>query len=143
MRYFLASFVRNLFAGLKTTLFLPVSRLAFRVDAAQVLVLFVFSALLDVGRDWIRTDSDRVFSWLGAGTEFYGAGVLLFLAAILALAYRQRGMLLRLPLIVLASLPLLQIALELPDVLRSFTMPSRSTLARMEAAAIDAERASP
>jgi len=124
VRYFFSSLGRNLLAGVKTTLFLPVSRLAFRVDAAQLLALFLFSALLDVARDWIRTDSDRVFSLLGAGTEFYGAGVLLFLAAILALAYRQRGMLLRLPLIVLAALPLLQIALELPDVLRAFALPS-------------------
>ena len=124
MRYFLASFARNLFAGLKTTLFLPVSRLAFRVDAAQLFALFIFSALLDVARDWMRTDADRVFSLLGAGTEFYGAGLLLFLAALLALAYRQRGMLMRLPLIVLAALPLLQVALELPDVLRSFAFPS-------------------
>ena len=124
MRYFLASFARNLFAGLKTTLFLPVSRLAFRVDAAQLFALFIFSALLDVARDWMRTGADRVFSLLGAGTEFYGAGLLLFLAALLALAYRQRGMLMRLPLIVLAALPLLQVALELPDVLRTFAFPS-------------------
>jgi hypothetical protein len=124
VRYFFSNLGRNLLAGIRTTLFLPVSRLAFRVDVAQLLALFVFSALLDVARDWFRTDSDRVFSLLGAGTEFYGAGVLLFLAAILALAYRQRGLLLRLPLIILAALPLLQIALEVPDVLRSFALPS-------------------
>ena len=115
MRYFFRSLGLNLLAGLKTALFRPVSRLSFRVDAAQLLALFAISALLDVARDWFRTGSDRVFSLLGAGTEFYGAGVLLFLAAILALAYRQRGMLLRLPLIILAALPPLQIALELPS----------------------------
>jgi peptidase C13-like protein len=122
--HFLASLGRNLVAGLRTALFLPVSRLGFRVDVAQILALFIFSALIDVVRDWLRTDSDRVFSLLGAGTEFYGAGVLLFLAAVLALAYRQRGMLLRLPLILLAALPLLQVALELPEVLRAFRIPS-------------------
>jgi hypothetical protein len=121
LRYFLSSLGRNLVAGLRTSFFLPVSRLAFRVDLAQVLALFVVSALLDLLRDWLRTDSDRVFSLLGAGTEFYGAGVLLFIAAILALAYRQRGLMLRLPLIALAALPSLQIALELPTLVRDAT----------------------
>jgi peptidase C13-like protein len=125
VRYFFRSLGRNLVAGLKTALFLPVSPLSFRVDAAQLLALFVVSALLDLGRDWLRTDPDRVFSLLGAGTEFYGAGVLLFLAAILALMYRQGGMLLRVPLIVLAALPLLQVALEVPEALRAFMFPSR------------------
>ena len=125
MRYFFASLGRNLVAGLRTALFLPVSRLSFRVDAAQLLALFIVSALIDVARDWLRTDADRVFSLLGAGTEFYGAGLLLFLAALLALLYRQRGMLLRLPLIALAALPILQIALELPEVLRDLMVPSR------------------
>jgi hypothetical protein len=121
LRYFLSSLGRNLVAGLRTSFFLPVSRLAFRVDLAQLLALFVISALLDLLRDWLRTDSDRLFSLLGAGTEFYGAGVLLFIAAILALAYRQRGMTLRLPLIALAAMPSLQIALELPALLRDAT----------------------
>ena len=124
MRYFFASLGRNLLAGLRTALFLPVPRLSFRVDAAQLLALFVVSALIDLGRDWLRTDSDRVFSLLGAGTEFYSGGFLLFLVAILALLYRQRGMLLRLLLIVLAASPILQIALELPGVLRALMAPS-------------------
>ncbi len=121
MRYFLSSLRRNLVAGLRTSFFQPVTGLAFRVDLAQLLALFVISALLDLLRDWLRTDSDRVFSLLGAGTEFYGAGVLLFIAAILALAYRQRGLMLRLPLIALAALPPLQIALELPALVRDVT----------------------
>ena len=72
LRYFFSSLGRNLVAGLRTSFFLPVSRLAFRVDLAQLVALFVISALLDLLRDWLRTDSDRVFSLLGAGTELYG-----------------------------------------------------------------------
>src|SRR5205085_12328890 len=121
VRYFLSNLGRNLVAGLRTSFFLPVSRLAFRVDLAQLVALFIVSALLDVVRDWLRTDSDRVFSLLGAGTEFYGAGVLLFIAAILALAYRQRGLMVRLPLLVLAALPILQIALEAPALVHDMT----------------------
>jgi len=124
MRYAAASLARNLVAGLRVALFLPVSRLAFRVDLTQLLLLFVVSALLDMARDALRVGPDRVFSLLGAGSEFFSAGVLLAIAALIALAFQQRRIALSLPVIVLASLPAVQVALELPSAL-AFALPPR------------------
>ena len=69
MRHALTSLTRNLVAGLRLALFLPVTRLAFRIDLAQLVLLFVFSALIDVGGDWLRAGDDREFSLLGFGTD--------------------------------------------------------------------------
>ena len=80
MRYALASLARNLAAGLRLSLFLPVTRLAFRIDLVQLLLLFVLSAAIDVAGDWLRTGPDRVFSLLGAGTELYSGALLLLVS---------------------------------------------------------------
>jgi hypothetical protein len=108
MRYALASFVRNLVAGLRLALFLPVTRLAFRIDLAQLLLLFVFSAAIDAGGDWFRTGPAREFSLLGAGTELYSGALLLLVSALLALAFRQRALALAVPVIALAAVPVAQ-----------------------------------
>ena len=73
-------------------LFLPVSRLAFRIDLAQVLLLFVVSALIDVARRLRCARGRRASSrFYGAGTELFSAALLLLIAAILALLFwRQR-----------------------------------------------------
>jgi Peptidase C13 family len=123
VRYILSNLVRNLVAGLRVAFFVPVTRFAFRIDLAQLVLLFLVSAAIDLGRDWLRTDSDRVFSLLGAGTEFFGAGLFLFIAAMLALLYRQRAMALSLAVITLAALPVLQVALELPSLPRTAGLP--------------------
>ena len=125
MRYALAALIRNLAAGLRVAFLLPVTRFAFRIDLLQLLLLFVFSATLDLARDALRTGPDRVFSLFGAGSEFFGAGVLLFIAALLALIYRQRALALALPVIVLASLPTVQVALELPLLFQALGWPAR------------------
>lgn len=108
MRHELANLVRNLGAGLRLALFLRVPRLAFRIDLAQLVLLFVVSALIDVGADWVRYGAAGEFSWFGLGNEFFGAGVLLLTAAALALAFRQRELALALPVLILAGFPLLQ-----------------------------------
>jgi hypothetical protein len=108
MRYAFASLARNLAAGLRLSLFLPVTRLAFRIDLAQLLLLFVFSAAIDVAGDWLRTEPGREFSLLGAGTELYSGALLLLVSAILALSFRQRILAFAIPVIVLASIPLAQ-----------------------------------
>jgi peptidase C13-like protein len=131
VRHILSDLVRNLVAGLRTAFFAPVTRLAFRVDLAQVVLLFVVSAAIDLGRDWLRTDSDRVFSLLGAGTEFFGAGLFLFIAAMLALLYRQRAMAMVLAVITLSALPVLQVALELPPLPQAAGLPSWFTTANI------------
>ncbi len=68
MRLAISSLYRNLLAGLRLSLFLPVTRLQFRIDLVQLLLLFVFSALIDVAGDWSRTVPPRELSLLGAGT---------------------------------------------------------------------------
>ena len=108
MRYALAALARNLVAGLRLSLFLPVTRLAFRIDLGQLLLLFVCSAAIDVAGDWLRTEPGRVFSLLGAGTELYSGALLLLVSAILALSFRQRMLALAIPVIVLAAIPLAQ-----------------------------------
>jgi len=125
LAYALNSLLRNLLAGLRVAFFLPVTRFAFRVDLVQMVLLFVVSAALDMARDALRAGPDRVFSLLGAGTEFFSAGVLLFIAALLALLFRQRSITMTLPLIVLASLPAVQVALELPFVFDVLDLPRR------------------
>ena len=109
MRYILASLVRNLVAGLRLALFMPVTRLAFRIDLAQLLLLFVLSAAIDVGGDWLRTGPAREFSLFGAGTELYSGALLLLVSAVLALVFRQRALALAVPVIALAAVPVTQV----------------------------------
>ncbi len=59
-------------------------------------------------------DDGREFSLLGAGTELYSGAALLLIAAVLALAFRQRTLALAIPVIVMAAVPIVQ-ARELPD----------------------------
>ncbi len=112
---------RNLVAGARLALFLPVSRLAFRIDIAQLLLLFVLSALLDVGVDWIRVEPDALFSWYGAGSEFIAAGMLLFCSAVLSLAFRQHALALAIPLLALAAYPVLQLVHALSGIVAPLT----------------------
>ena len=109
MRYTLASLLRNLVAGARLSLFMPVTRLAFRIDLPQLLLLFFFSAAIDVAGDWFRTGPARQFSLYGAGTELYTGGLLLLVSAVLALMFRQRTLALAIPAIVLASVPIAQV----------------------------------
>jgi hypothetical protein len=112
-----ANLFRNLGAGLRLVLFLPVSRLAFRIDLVQLLLLLAVSAALDFGVDWARYGTNGNFSLFGLGNEFFGAGVLLVSAALLALAFGQTALVLAVPVVVLAAFPLLQIVRAAPDLL--------------------------
>ncbi len=114
MRHPFANLFRNLAAGLRLASFRPVSRLAFRIDVAQLLLLLAVSAALDLGVDWIRYGADGYFSWFGLGNEIFGAGVLLLTAAVLALTFRETALWLALPVLVLAGFPLLQIFRVVP-----------------------------
>jgi len=117
LRHHAANFVRNLVGGLRLVLFMRVSPLGFRVDLVQLLLLLIFSALVDVGTDFARYGADGYFTWFGLGTEIFGAGLLLLTAAVLALAFSQREVLLALPVYVLAGFPLLQIVRIAPSAL--------------------------
>lgn len=107
--YALSNLLRNLRAGLRLATFLRIDRLAFRIDLPQVLLLFGVSALIDIVGDALRIDEPRMFSLLGAGSEFYAAALLLFTSAIIALINRQRDLALAIPVLALASLPAVQI----------------------------------
>jgi hypothetical protein len=109
MRHALADLLRNLRAGLRLAFFRPVERLAFRVDLPQVLLLFVLSALIDVAGDAWRIDGPRAFSLFGAGSELYSGALLLLTAALIALMNRQRDLALAIPVLVLASMPIVQV----------------------------------
>lgn len=107
----------NLEAGFRLAVFAPVRRLGFRIDVAQLLWLFALSALMDFISDWVRYGPDAYFSWYGAGNEIYSGGLLLLLSALLSVAFRQRALLLAIPVLALASYPAVLIALTLPAAL--------------------------
>ena len=113
MRAFGRALAANLGAGARLALFLPVRRLAFRIDLAQLVALFVVSALVDVAADALRY-GDGEFSWYGLGSEILSGGILMASAALLALLFRDRSLTMAVPTIVLASFPLLQLANAVP-----------------------------
>jgi len=114
MDAFVRSLAANLVAGLRLAVFAPVRRVDFRIELAQLLALFVVSALVDVGADWMRYGDEGVFSWFGLGNEVLSGGFLMVTAAVLALLYRDRSLTLAIPVIALAAFPLLQFANALP-----------------------------
>ncbi len=107
---------RNLVAGFRLALFMPVTRLAFRIDFVQLLVLFVASAAIDVFVDRIQVGEDAQFTWFGAGGELFTAGLLLLTAILQALVFRVRAVALAVPVLAFASYPVIQIAHAAPDV---------------------------
>src|SRR5512144_1821093 len=107
---------RNLAAGFRLALFMRVTRLAFRIDFVDLLLLFLVSAGIDVFVDWIRAGEDAQFTWFGAGGEFFSAGLLLLTAMLLALMFRARGIALAIPVLALAAYPVIQLAHAAPDV---------------------------
>jgi hypothetical protein len=120
----LRDLARNIGAGARLVLGLPVHRLTFRIDVTQLLLVFAFSALIDVAGDWARYGPDANFSWLGAGNEVYSLGLLIAVSAIIAVACRRASLALALPVIVLSSSPLIQaVDIGLTVVLASVDIP--------------------
>lgn len=115
MAYALHNLARNLVAGLRLAFFRPVDRLAFRFDLAQVLLLFLLSAIIDIVGDYFRATPPRQFAIEGAGGELYSGAVLLLAAALIAVFNRQRHLVLSIPLLVLSSLPVVQILHYVPS----------------------------
>ncbi len=115
MGYALGSLLRNLLAGLRVALLLSVDRLRFRIGIGQLLLLFVVSAVIDVFGDYYRAVPPRSFAIEGLGSEIYSGGLLLLGSAIVAVLVRQPQLALSIPLIVLASLPLVQILHYVPS----------------------------
>ncbi len=109
MGHALANLSRNLRAGIRLACLLPVSRLAFRIDLVQAVLLFVLSALIDVAGDYLRVAPPRVFVPAGAGAELYSAALLLLGAVIIAISVRQRQATLAIVVLVMAALPIVQV----------------------------------
>ena len=105
LRSTLGSLSCNLEAGFRLAVLMPVRRLSFRIDVAQLLWLFLLSAGMDFISDWVRYGPDAYFSWYGVGNEIYSGGMLMLLAALLALAFRQRALMLAIPVLALSSRP--------------------------------------
>jgi len=123
MRYAIGSLLRNLGAGARLASFRPIDLLAFRIELPQLLLLFLLSALIDVAGDWLRAAEPREFSSLGAGAELYSAALLLLGSAVIALINRQRHVALALPVVAMASLPLVQVLHYVPYVVPPGTIP--------------------
>ena len=94
---------RNLVSGVRLIFGQPVSRLDFRIGVTQLLVLFAFAALVNIGVDWVRSEPGAEFTAQGfVGEAFFGA-VLMLIAAVLSRLFRQPGYALALPVILLSS----------------------------------------
>ena len=115
MGYALGSLLRNLLAGLRVALLMHVDRLRFRFSVGQVLLLFLVSAIIDIVGDYYRAVPPRSFAIEGLGSEIYSGGLLMLGAAIVAVLARQRQLVLSIPLVVLASLPFVQILHYVPS----------------------------
>ena len=115
MRKVLAALGRNLAAGLRLALFMPVERAVFRISPAQFVLLAVVSAAIDVDADWVRAAHEARFSILGLHSELYALGLLVLTSAVLAGLRRDAGLLLAIPTVVLAAFPALQVASVVPD----------------------------
>ena len=100
----------NLRSGARLALFAPVQRPDFRVDAAQLLLFFLISALVDNAADWVRAGPGAVLDWAAMGSELTSFAILVAAAALLAWLFADTALVTALPIIVLASLPLVQIA---------------------------------
>ena len=120
MTHALKNLGRNLLAGLRLAFFLPVNRLAFRIDLVQLLLLFVASAGLDIATEWIRLQPDARFSYLGAGGEIFIMSVLLLSAALQAILFRQRALALAIPVMVLAAYPAIPLIHLVVEFVRAF-----------------------
>lgn len=101
MSLWLRDLGRNLWSGALLVFGQSVSKLRFRIGVSQLLVLFVLSAWLDLAVDTLRREPGSTFALAGLVNEgFYGA-VLMLVAALLALIFRQPSFVLALPVVLL------------------------------------------
>jgi len=110
MSLWLRDLGRNLWSGALLVFGQGISKLRFRIGVSQLLVLFVLSAWLDLAVDTLRREPGSTFVLSGLISEgFYGA-VLMLVAALLALIFRQPSFALALPVVLLSSEWPLQLA---------------------------------
>lgn len=99
----------NLAAGARIALFLRVQRPMFRIDAAQLVLAFIVSALFDNAADWLRQGPDVVLDWSALGAELAAFALLVTVSAVLGWLFRESALVLALPIVALVSLPIVQI----------------------------------
>ncbi len=106
----LAHLALNLRAGFRLAFLLPVRRSRFHYGIGDLLALFILSAAIDFASDWVRYNPDAYLSLYGAGSELFSIGLLLVTSAVLALAFRQRALVIALPVVTLSAVPAVQLA---------------------------------
>ena len=127
---------RNLAAGLRLALFMPVERASFRISVLQLLLVVMLSAAIDIDADWVRAAHDARFSILGLHGEIFALGLLALTSALLAILRRDGELYLALPIVVLASFPLIQVLHVLPDLPQAGSTVSSRTKAILEYAVL-------
>ena len=127
MRNALHALGRNLVAGLRLALFMPVDRGAFRISVAQLVLVVVVSAAIDIDADWVRAAHEARFSILGLHGELFALGLLVMSSALIAMLRRDRDVYLALPIVILASFPAIQVVHLLPDLPRAMPVLSDET----------------
>ena len=115
MRNALKALGHNLAAGFRLALFMRVDRGAFQISAAQLVLIVLVSAAIDIDADWVRAPQDARFSILGLHGELFALGLLVLSSALIAMLRRERDICLALPIVVLASFPIIQVAHLLPS----------------------------
>lgn len=81
--------IRNVLAGCRLALFLPVAQWDFRVSIAQAILLWLLSFGFNFGYDWLATRPDNQFSV--AGLNYQASLYLLFLLSIVLIAAARRA----------------------------------------------------
>ena len=107
--YTLRALARNLGVGLRLALFLPVGRLAFRIDAAQLVLLFALTCAIDVAGDRLQAGPLASLQWLAAGKELAGIALLGACALLVQAMLRRAGAGLAIVVVVLAAWPWVEI----------------------------------
>jgi hypothetical protein len=115
MRNALNGLGRNLASGLRLALFMRVDRGAFRISVAQLVLVVIVSAAIDIDADWLHAAHEARFSMLGLHGELFALGLLTLSSAVIAMLRRDRDLYLALPIVILASFPAIQLVHLLPD----------------------------
>jgi hypothetical protein len=98
---------QNVKSGLRLALMMPVSQFAFRISVRQLLALFVLGILASAGVDYVRAGAHPLLSTQAIVYEGFSIAVLLLCGAVLGAMFGQPQLKLALPVIVLASQPVL------------------------------------
>lgn len=115
---------RNLVEGVRLAFFARVARERFRTDPSQLVLVVLVSAAIDVVADWYRYGPQATLSPAAVGSEMAATATLILSAALLAWWYRQRDLVLAIPIVVLASFVPVQVATATINVLpRNVTLP--------------------